>query len=90
VEYPALQLRISGHLADVIYFPHDGHPGFRCMGGDGLPPGGMTTLLYEGADPGTGEETPNEFILPAESAMLIAEEFRRSQQMSGGFSWFEL
>jgi hypothetical protein len=50
----------------------------------------MTTLVYDGADPGTGEETPNEFILPVESAVLIAEEFRRTQQMSEAFSWFEL
>jgi hypothetical protein len=63
-EYPALAIRVTGDLADVHYFPLDGHPGFRCLGGDELPEGGLTTLLYPGCDPTAGEETPNEFVVP--------------------------
>lgn len=88
--YPALALRISDRVADVHYFPRDGHPGFRCLGGDCLPAGGVTRLVYEGADPATGEDTPNEFIVPVELAGKIAAEFFRSQQKSAAVSWFEL
>src|SRR4051794_8810417 len=81
-QYPALALRISGGVADVHYFPRGGHPGFRCLGGDGLPAGGMARLVYEGADPATGEDTPNEFVVPVALAGEVAAEFFRSQQMS--------
>ncbi len=53
-KYPELAVRISGEFADIHYFPEDGHPGFRCLGGNGLPEGGRTTLVYEGSDPGSG------------------------------------
>ena len=89
-QYPAMALRISSGVADVHYFPHDGHPGFRCLGGDGLPAGGMTRLVYQGADPATGEDTPNEFVVPVELVGEVAAEFFRSQQMSAAVSWFEL
>jgi hypothetical protein len=88
--HPAMALRISERVADVHYFPCEGHPGFRCLGGDGLPAGGTTRMVYQGADPTTGEDTPNEFVVPAELAAAVAAEFFRSQQMSAAVSWFEL
>jgi hypothetical protein len=88
--HPVLAIRVSGDVADVHYFPRDGHPGFRCLGGDGLPTVGLTTLVYEGADPATGEETPNEFVVPVETARAIAREFFRTKQMSLAVSWSEL
>src|SRR5262249_30175044 len=72
--HPALCLRVSGDVADVHYFPRDRHPGFRCLGGNGLPKGGLTTLVYRGADPETGEQTPNEFVVPFDTARAIAKE----------------
>jgi hypothetical protein len=87
---PALAIRVSGDMADVHYFPTDGHPGFRCLGGDGLPEGGLTTLVYQGADPASGEQTPNEFVVPFETARAVAREFYRTQQMAAAVSWFEL
>jgi hypothetical protein len=88
--YPAMVIRVGGDVADVHYFPRDGHPGFRCLGGDGLPEGGWTTLVYQGCDPATGEETPNEFVVPFDTARSVAKEFFRSEQMSEAVSWFEL
>jgi Immunity protein Imm1 len=88
--FPALAVRVSGDLADVHYFPWDGHPGFRCLAGDGLSEGGLTTLVFEGCDPASGEDTPNEFIVPFETARSIAKEFFHSRQMSEAVSWFEL
>jgi hypothetical protein len=80
--YPTLAIRISGDVADVHYFPHDGHPGFRCLGGEGLPDGGMTTLVYDGCAPFSGEDTPNEFIVPFSKAWELAKEFFRTKPMS--------
>lgn len=89
-QYPALAIRASGEVADVHYFPCDGHPGFRCLGGNGLPDGGLTTLVYQGCDPATGEESPNEFVVSFETARALAREFFRTGQMSPTVSWFEL
>ncbi len=89
-QFPRLAIRISGNVADVIYFPQDGHPGFRCLGGHGLPEGGLTTLVYQGCDPASGEQVSNKFIVPFETAYSVAKEFFRSKQMTGSVSWFEL
>jgi hypothetical protein len=88
--YPQLGIRVSGDLADIHYFPEEGHAGFRCLGGKGLPVGGWTLLVYEGCDPGTGEETPNEFVVPFETARAVAREFLHTKKMSPTESWFEL
>jgi hypothetical protein len=55
-----------------------------------LPEGGLTTLVYPGCDPASGEQSPNEFIVPFETARSVAKEFFRSMQMSKAVSWFEL
>jgi len=89
-QYPALALRVSADLADVHYFPRDGHPGFRCLGGHGMTEGGLTTLAYQGCDPATGEQNPNEFVVSFEKAHAAALEFFRTKQMSAVVSWFEL
>ena len=88
--YPSLALRVGGCLADVTYFPKEGHPGFRCLGGDGLPKGGLTTLVYQGADPASGEVTPNEFIVSFETAHSVAVQFFVSGQRPDVVPWFEL
>jgi hypothetical protein len=89
-KYPELAIRVSGDVADVHYFPREGHPGFRYLGGEGLPDGGMTTLVYQGCDPGTGEETPNKFIIPFVTARAVAMEFFHTKRMSEAGPWFEL
>ena len=89
-EYPLLLIRISGDVADVQYYPQDEHPGFRCLGGDGLPEGGTTRLVYEGCDPADGEEEHNDFIVPTKTALAVAREFFGSQQLPKSVLWFEL
>ena len=89
-KYPALAIRVTGDVADVHFFPEEGHPGFRCLGGEGLLKGGWTVLVFQGCDPGTGEETPNEFVVPFKTACSIAREFFSRKQMSDTVSWFEL
>ena len=77
-------------MADVHYFSRDGHPGYRCLGGGGLPEGRSTTLVYRGCDPTDGEQVPNGFIVPFDTARTVAREFFRSGRMSDAVSWFEL
>jgi hypothetical protein len=89
-EYPCLAIRTSGNLADIHYFAEEGHPGFRCVGGEGLPEDGETTLVFEGCDPASGEPTPNGFVVPFETAASIATEFFRTGGMLDTISWFEL
>ena len=88
--YPLLCMRVSGDVADIIFYPADGHPGFRCLCGEGLPEGGMTTLVYEGCDPGDGEAEPNEFIVPFAKARAVALDFLDELRMSGSLSWLDL
>lgn len=89
-KYPCLAIRVSGDVADVHFFPRDGHAGFRCLGGEGMPDDGSTMLVFEGCDPRDGEETPNWFVVPVERAISIGREFFRSKRMSDAGSWLEL
>jgi hypothetical protein len=83
-------MRVSGNVADIIFYPEDGHPGFRCLGGEGLPEGGWTTLLYEGSDPTDGEEEQNRFIVPFAKARDVASDFLRELRMSEAVTWLDL
>jgi hypothetical protein len=88
--YPSLAIRVTKDYADVHYFPYDGGPVFRCLGGEGLPEGGWTSFVYQGCDPGTGEETPNEFIVPFATACAIGKAFLRTGERSDAVEWLEL
>jgi hypothetical protein len=89
-DYPLLCMRVSGNVADIIFYPTDGHPGFRCLGGEGLLEGGMTTLVYEGCDPADGEAEPNRFIVPFAKACSVASDFLHELRMSEAESWLDL
>lgn len=89
-QYPLLAIRVTGDYADVHYFPYGGHAGFRCLGGEGLPEDGWTSFLYQGCDPGTGEQTPNKFVMAFAQAREIADVFLRTGLRSGAVSWLEL
>jgi len=91
--YPAVAIRISGDLGDVHFFPFEGHPGFRALAPASMGPehgGKVTTLVYEGCDPASGEDTPGEFILPVDTVVALAREFFRTGARPAGASWFEL
>jgi hypothetical protein len=89
-QYPMLAITITGELADVMFFLEEGHPGFRCLGGQGLSKDGSTTFVFDGCDPWTGEDSPNEFVVSLNSAYLIAAEFLQRKRMSEAESWLEL
>jgi len=50
----------------------------------------MTTLVFDGCDPGSGEDTLNEFIVPASMVCDIAAEFFRTRQMPTCVQWLQL
>ena len=85
---PCLAIRISGTLGD--FFPGGEHPGYRCLGGEGLTADGSTTLVYEGCDPGGGVEVSNHFIVPLGRMLLVAIAFYHDGRMSPAEEWFEL
>jgi hypothetical protein len=85
-EYPCLAIRLSGNVADVHFFPGDCQAVFRCLGGDGMPDDGSTLFVFEGCDPGYGEETPNDFVIPVGTAVSIAKEFFLRKRMSDAVS----
>jgi len=91
-EFPVVAIRVSGELADVHYFPFKGHPGFRALASPSASQssGQSITLIYEGCDPSTGEESPVEFIVPIDTAIDLAKEFHRTGTRPVGASWFEL
>jgi hypothetical protein len=89
-EFPKLAMQIGSALGNATFFPEDGHPGFRCIGGKGLPKDGITKLIFQGCDPGDGEEVPNEFVLGFEELLSLAKFFFRTGGMSPSESWLEL
>jgi hypothetical protein len=88
--FPCLAIRVSGNLSDIHYFPRGEHPGFVCLGGRDLPLHATSILVFEGCDPGDGEEQSNEFIVPFATALTVAKDFFRTNQMSSSVQWFEL
>lgn len=74
-DFPCLAFRISGEVGDIHYFPEEGHPGFRRLGGKDLLLGGVTVLVFEGCDPGDGEESQNAFIISSKKIVGVAKSF---------------
>ena len=89
-KYPSLAIRVSTDVADVHYFPHKGHAGFRALADASVLKDKPRILIYEGCDPATGEETPGEFVLPVSVAIDLAKEFHRTGERSSAVEWFEL
>ncbi len=88
--YPCLAIRVSGNHCDIHFFPKERHPGFRCLGGQGLPEDGLTTFVFKGCQPGSGEEVPNVFVVPFATALSVAKEFLRTRTLPSSATWFEL
>jgi hypothetical protein len=89
--FPCLALRVSGDLADVHYFPEEGHPGFRCLAEqDLLDERDAIPFVYCGCDPASGEEVPREFVVPFMVALAVATEFLSTRQLPEAARWLEL
>ncbi len=89
-DYPCLGVTVSGDQSAIHYFPEEGHPGFRCLGGIGLPTDGKSTFEFDGCDPGNGMEVPNGFVVPVATAVAVAKDFLRCKNLPTSAEWFEL
>lgn len=87
---PALNLRLYDAFGCATYFPNDKHPGFRCYGGQNLESERTTTFVFDGCEPRTGEEEPNEFVMDTRTAFDVAREFLHDPSLPESFEWFEL
>lgn len=90
--HPCLAMCFSEDLAHVIWFPEDGHAGFRCLRGADSPliEEEFMNFIWDGCDPSWGEEVPSEFVLSHSRALQIARQFFSSQVLPEGCEWFEL
>lgn len=89
-QYPWIGMRVSGTCFDIHYFPHDDHPGFRCLR-DGTSDGDCDVLFqFDGCDPGDGEVVPASFVVGIERAIEVAEHFMRTQGIRDPRQWLEL
>ena len=89
-DFPCLAFRISGEVGDIHFFPKEGHPGYRRLGGKGLPHGGVKALVFDGCDPKDGEETPNLFIISPEEIIGVAKSFLCVTNIVNLEAWVEL
>ncbi len=55
-----------------------------------VPENRSSVFVFEGCDPGSGEETPNTFVVPLDTALSIAIDFFGNERMSDAVRWFEL
>jgi hypothetical protein len=90
--YPCLSIVVSGDSSFAMYFPDDGHPGFRCLrpGDSQATTPGSTNFIWAGCDPGTGELVPNAFVVPVATSLSAAKSFFRDRALPASLEWFEL
>jgi hypothetical protein len=87
--FPCIAVRISPPWCDIHFFPHDGHPGFRCMSNEFFVEG-ETRFLFQGCDPGDGELVPNEFVIPVEDMQAIVWQCMMDRAPAATRAWYEL
>jgi hypothetical protein len=88
--FPCLAIRVSGEWSAIDYFPSEEHPGLRCLGDSNRQSTGTTTLVYEGCDPYTGDEEPNEFLVPFATTLIVAKHFFRTNAIYSSVQWYSL
>lgn len=90
--FPCLLMVVSGDQSYVIYLPEEEHPGFRCLRPDDGQPAadGSTNFVWEGCDPFSGEQVPNQFVIPFSAALRAAHAFDDKRSLPDDFLWFEL
>ena len=90
--FPCLNFVISDGRSFVIYYPEEGHPGFRCLDDavELTDDEEIVRFVWRGCNPSDGEDVPREFVVPVEVTVKAAKKFLRDQKLPEGFDWFEL
>jgi hypothetical protein len=89
-EYPKLSLLVKADLATLLYFPTDGHPGFRSVGNVPDLEAGETTVFSTSNYPPDDVEILNDAIVTFSTALKAAKEFSASAGLPPSVEWFEL
>lgn len=88
-ENPCLVILINKAIANLTYFPEDGHPGFQSFENEnGLDSNGYS-IFYTNT-PEEEIEISNEMVVPVELALKTAKEFFESMEMPTSIKWMNL
>lgn len=84
---PCMAILVNGELANVTFFPSDGHPGFQSAGTDNNAEG--YTVFYTNT-PEEEIEINNDMIIPIEQAVQAAREFFTTKNRPSCIDWVDL
>lgn len=88
-EYPLLSILMKDGIAALHYMVEGDRAGFASIGGKlGLPPRGDT--IFETGDPDQKIGVTNRAVVPFTTALEVAKEFFRSEQLPKSIKWLEL
>lgn len=86
---PCLAILINKTLANLTFFPEDGHPGFQSFGNENdLVPGGYSVFYTN--TPEEEIEINNDMVIPVEDAVKAAEEFFANNEIPTSVKWMNL
>ena len=88
-KFPALAILVRDDLANVHYFPEDGHPGYLLTESQPNAKTGGSTVFFTNT-PSEEVEIGNEGVVPFSSALKAAHEFFSSTTLPTLEGWFEL
>ena len=82
--YPLLTICVGGEFADICYTPNEDEPGFRCRGTvQHAQPQGWTVFNTAAGD----EYILNAFLVPFETAVVVAKEFLTKTELPSSVEW---
>jgi len=87
VPHVFITIRVGGDLADISFNYSNDEPGLRCIGGmPDLARVGYTVFHTTAGN----EEVYNEFVVPFDTAIAVAQEFRRTGALPACVEWLKL
>jgi hypothetical protein len=88
-EKPILLILAKNQMANLHYFPDEGHPGYISVGNIPSLPAHDYTMFFMNS-PKEEEHVPNDAIVPFADALAAAKEFLVSTELPHSIEWFEL
>jgi hypothetical protein len=86
--FPAICILVKGDIANVHFFPREGHPGFTSVANVSGPSSNETSVFF--ARPTEKAWVRNDALVPFSDALKAAQEFAVSKTMPKCIQWFEL
>lgn len=88
-ENPCLAILINKSIANLTYFPEEGHPGFQSFKNENGPDLSGYSIFYTDT-PDVEIEIDNEVVVPVELALKAAEEFFDKMEILTSVKWMNL